>query len=335
MESEQRFSKSNNEMLKKQLKSDVNRISAAVIVNSLIMIVVVIIGMVVRPVVVALQSNSSDIMKTFDDIIEDNAFWENTMKSGIEYLLFSILGVLAVWLFMRKKAPLKRLFGKNQSMNIHSFFKCMVIFMGIQLPIVLMDMAVELGLNQFGYTAEGGMEMATSGSLTITMFLYSSLVGPIVEELIYRGFVMRSLEKYGKSFAIVVSSVFFGVMHQNFVQSVFAIIVGLVLGYVAMNYSLKWSIILHIINNCLFGDVLSKVIEGFSESAQDRIVWGIILIFFVLAVSVLIKERKQVKKEIELCLENKKYYQYAFTSVWFLLFFIASSIISLQVIEKM
>ena len=69
----------------------------------------------------------------------------------------------------------------------------MVIFMGIQLPIVLMDMAVESGLNQFVYTAEGGMEMATSGSLTITMFLYSSLVGPIVEELIYRGFVMRSL----------------------------------------------------------------------------------------------------------------------------------------------
>ena len=96
MESEQRFSKTNNEMLKKQLKSDVNRISAAVIVNSLIMIVVVEIGVVVRLAAAALQSNSSDIMKTFDDIIEDNAFWENTMKSGIEYLLFSILGVLAV-----------------------------------------------------------------------------------------------------------------------------------------------------------------------------------------------------------------------------------------------
>ncbi len=335
MKPEQIFSKSNNENVKKQLKSDVNRISVAVIVNSLIMIMVVIIGMVVRPIVVALQSNSSDIMKAFDDIIEDNAFWENTMNSGIEYLLSSILGVLAVWLFMKKKAPLRQLFRKKRSMNIHSFFKCMVIFMGIQVPIVLMDMAVESGLNQFGYTAEGGMEMATSGSLTITMFLYSSLVGPIVEELIYRGFVMRSLEKYGKSFAIVVSSIFFGVMHQNLVQSVFAIIAGLILGYVAMNYSLKCSIILHIINNCLFGDVLSKMIEGFSESTQDRIVYGLILIFFVLAVSVLIKDRKQVKKKIELCLENKKYYQYAFTSVWFLLYFIASSIISLQAIEKM
>ncbi len=335
MKSEETFSKSNHEMVKKQLKSDMNRVSVAVIVNSLITIAVVMIGVIVRPMVVALQSNSSDMMKTFDDIIEDHVFWENTMKSGIEYLLFSLLGVFAVWLLMRKKAPLRRLFQKNRSMSFHSFFHCLVIFMGIQAPIVLTDMAVESALNQFGYTAQGGMEMATSGSLTITMFLYSSFVGPIVEELIYRGFVMRSLEKYGKSFAVIVSSVFFGVMHQNFVQSVFAVIAGFILGYVAMNYSLKWSILLHIVNNCLFGDVLSKVIEGLSASTQDQIVWGLILIFFVLAVSVLIKERKQVKKEIQRCLENKKYYQYAFTSVWFLLYFIVSSIISLQVIEKM
>jgi len=335
MASEQIDSESNHETVKKQLKSDMNRASVAVIVNSLIMVVVVIIGMAVRPMVVALQSNASDVMKTFDAVIEDPVFWENTMKSGIEYLLFSLLGVFAVWLLMRKKAPFRLLFRKNQSMDILSFFKCMVLFMGIQVPTVLMDMAVESGLNQFGYTAQGGMEMATSGSLTITMFLYSSLVGPMVEELIYRGFVMRSLEKYGKAFAIVVSSVFFGIMHQNLVQSVFAIFAGLILGYVAMNYSLKWSIILHLVNNCLFGDVLSKVIEGFSAATQDQIGWGLILLFFVLAVGVLIKERKQVKQEIKRCFENKKYYQYAFTSVWFLLYFIVSCIMSLQVIEKM
>lgn len=220
-------------------------------------------------------------------------------------------------------------------MNTNSFFKCVVILMGIQLPIVLADMAIEAGLNQFGYTAAGGIEMASSASPTLTMFLYGSLVGPIVEELIYRGFVMHSLKKYGKSFAIVVSSVFFGIMHQNLVQSVFGIIAGLVLGYVAMSYSMKWAIILHIINNCVFGDLLSFAIKGFSESVQNWILLGIVLIFFVLAVIVLIQERKQVKKEIGFCLDNKRYYKYAFTSVLFLLFFIASSIMSLQVIDKM
>lgn len=332
METKEGFEESDNrnEPLKKHLKSDVNRISVAIIVNSLIMIAIVIIGIVVRPIVAALQSGSADI----DVILEDHTFWENVSNSGVEYLIFSILGVLAVWLIMRKKTNLTQLFAKSQPMNARSFFSCVVVFMGIQVPIVLMDMAVETGLNQFGYTAASGVEMAASGSLTITMFLYSSFIGPIVEELIYRGFVMRSLEKYGKSFAVVVSAVFFGVMHQNLVQSVFGVIAGLVLGYVAMNYSLKWSILLHITNNCLFGDVLTEVIKGLSETTQEQIILGIIILFFVLAIILLIKQQKQVKKEIGLCLENKKYYQYAFTSVWFLLFFIASSILSLPVIER-
>lgn len=337
MESKQRNLENGNEneSQKRQIKSDVDRISAAIIINTLIMIAVVVIGMVVRIFAAVRQSNASDIMTAFDEIIGSNAFFENATKSGVEYLLFSVLGTLAVWLFLRKKATFAQLFEKNRSMNTNSFFKCVVILMGIQLPIVLADMAIEAGLNQFGYTAASGIEMASSASPTVTMFLYGSLVGPIVEELIYRGFVMHSLKKYGKSFAIVVSSVFFGIMHQNLVQSVFGIIAGLVLGYVAMNYSMKWAIILHIINNCVFGDLLSFTIKGFSESVQNWILLGIVLTFFVLAVIVLIQERKQIKKEIGFCLENKRYYRYAFTSVWFLLFFIASGIMSLQVIDKM
>lgn len=51
---------------KRQLKSDVNRISVAIILNSLIMIAVVIIGMAVRLIVAVLQSNSPDMMIAFD-----------------------------------------------------------------------------------------------------------------------------------------------------------------------------------------------------------------------------------------------------------------------------
>lgn len=319
---------------KRQLKSDVNRISVAIILNSLIMIAVVIIGMAVRLIVAVLQSNSPDMMIAFDVIVESDAFFENAIESGIEYLLFSVLGIWAVWLLLRKQASFAQLFEKSQSMSADCFFKCVVILMGIQLPVVLADMAIEAGLNQFGYTAAGGIEMASSVSPTITMFLYVGLIGPISEEVIYRGFVMHSLKRYGKSFAIVVSSVFFGVMHQNLVQSVFGIITGLVLGYVAMNYSMKWSIVLHIINNGLFSDLLALAIKGFSESLQNWILLGVILIFFVLAVIVLLRERNQVKEEIGSCFENKRNYRYAFTSVWFLVFFIASSIMSFQVIDK-
>ena len=77
-------------------------------------------------------------------------------------------------------------------------------------------------------------------------------IGPIAEEIVYRGFVMNILKPYGKHFAIVCSAIIFGIMHANIHQIFFAILVGLVLGYVAMEYSLKWAVALHIFNNCIF-----------------------------------------------------------------------------------
>jgi hypothetical protein len=67
----------------------------------------------------------------------------------------------------------------------------------------------------------------------------------------FRGAVMRALQPYGRSFAIVVSSLLFAVYHLNFFQLPFTFLAGLLLAYCAMHFSLKWSILLHILNNGL------------------------------------------------------------------------------------
>lgn len=317
--------------VKKRLKSDVNRISLAVILNTLLLFIIMLMSMILRSVIAVVNAGIADAEK----VLDDPGFWDHMMKSGMEYLLFSILGVFLVWLITRKKIPNGQVFGENRRMDIHSFFKCFTVFMGIQLPFSLFGSAVEYGLNLFGYTAESGEDIAMGGSLTVSMFLYCSFAGPVAEELIYRWFVMRSLQKYGKSFAIVISAVLFGLMHQNLVQSLFGIAAGLVLGYVAMNYSIKWSVLFHVLNNCLFSEVLCKAVSGFSDSVQLIIVYGIMLVFFVFAVIVLLKERNHVRSGIKNAMEKRACYKYAFTSLWFLIFIIASSILGLQVIERM
>jgi len=176
--------------VKKRLKSDVNRISLAVILNTLLLFIIMLMSMILRSVIAVVNAGIADAEK----VLDDPGFWDHMMKSGMEYLLFSILG--------------------------------------IQLHFSLFGSAVEYGLNLFGYTAESGEDIAMGGSLTVSMFLYCSFAGPVAEELIYRWFVMRSLQKYGKSFAIVISAVLFGLMHQNLVQSLFGIAAGLVLGIV-------------------------------------------------------------------------------------------------------
>lgn len=84
---------------------------------------------------------------------------------------------------------------------------------------------LERGLNIIGFSLMSSMEEASMNEETFFMLLYAAVIAPVSEELVYRGFVMSSIKKYGKVFAIVVSSVLFGVMHGNLPQALFACMV--------------------------------------------------------------------------------------------------------------
>ena len=121
--------------------------------------------------------------------------------------------------------------------------------MGAQLIYSLFGNSLELLLRLFGYTAMGQLDAASAQSTTLSMFLYTAVFAPVGEELIYRGLVMPQFQRYGKVFAIVTSALLFGVMHANLFQMPFAFLTGLVLGYTAAEFSLRWSILLHLLNN--------------------------------------------------------------------------------------
>lgn len=53
-------------VLKKQLKSDVNRISLAVILNSLLLFVIVFMSMIVRSVIAVVNAQTADTEKMFE-----------------------------------------------------------------------------------------------------------------------------------------------------------------------------------------------------------------------------------------------------------------------------
>ena len=72
---------------------------------------------------------------------------------------------------------------------------------------------------------------------------------PFFEELIFRGAILRHLAPHGVNFAIVTQAVLFGLWHLNLYQGLFAVPMGLILGYVAYRFSLKWSYALHAMNN--------------------------------------------------------------------------------------
>ena len=77
-----------------------------------------------------------------------------------------------------------------------------------------------------------------------------AVTAAVVEEISLRGCVTQNLRKYGDGFAIVMSAVVFGIMHMNLVQAPFAVIVGLVLGYITVKTESLWpAVIVHALNN--------------------------------------------------------------------------------------
>jgi membrane protease YdiL (CAAX protease family) len=296
----------------------------------MIMFLVVIGDMVVKSIQIFLTTNDEAQIDSLIDELSSRA-----LVSGTSSLIAIMFGVMFLIFYFRKDQLKEKLFYNQTKMTGKTFAMLLVVFMSVQVLFSGLSVLMEKGLNQVGYSILSEIESATSGSSTVSMFLYASLLGPITEELVFRGFVMRGLEKYGKHFAIIVSAVLFGAFHGNLIQGMFATAVGIVLAYVAMNYSIKWSILLHIINNFIFGDLWIYLTSGYSQNVQDILSYIMEGVFFVAALVVLFLKKKDIIEYIKSEKTQKGLYLSAFTSIWMIIFLVIQLLLGISGIEKL
>lgn len=86
----------------------------------------------------------------------------------------------------------------------------------------------------------------------IWTFLAIVIVGPLVEEILFRGLIFHSLEKVTTLpwFAFVLSGVMFGIWHGSFIQGVYTAMMGITLGYfMKKSRSLFLVFLAHAVNN--------------------------------------------------------------------------------------
>lgn len=111
---------------------------------------------------------------------------------------------------------------------------------------------------------------AEMGALCHTFWgvLAITIIGPIVEELVFREGIIGYLIRRGQHrwVAIIFSSLMFGIIHLNPAQVPFAFIMGIVLGVVYVkSHSIVLTSIIHILNNTIA--VVEIIILG--ERAND------------------------------------------------------------------
>jgi membrane protease YdiL (CAAX protease family) len=103
-------------------------------------------------------------------------------------------------------------------------------------------------------------------------YLTLGIAAPILEELIFRGVILKKfLEKYNPTKAIILSSVIFGIAHLNPWQFVAAFSNGIAIGWIYWKTKSIWpGIFIHFINNS-FSFYLAKKYEDISITFYDVI----------------------------------------------------------------
>jgi len=132
-------------------------------------------------------------------------------------------------------------------------------------------MILEFLMNIMGTSVMPILETVAGSSDTFSMFLYASLLAPVWEELLFRGYVLRTLRPFGKRFSVLCSALLFGLFHGNLLQTPYAILMGLLLGYVTVEYSIGWAVLLHMFNNLVLADLLARLTASWPDMAYGML----------------------------------------------------------------
>lgn len=145
----------------------------------------------------------------------------------------------------------------------------LVFFAGIAMMLAFSEVGsilvnlITMLLKQAGIKT-GTPDFNLSGNRTSDLILlaYVCVIGPILEETLFRGMILQSLRPWGDWFAIVASAILFGLFHLNLIQAIPAALMGLALGFVAVKCeSILPTILMHIFNNSLSMVLTMKGIE--------------------------------------------------------------------------
>ena len=154
-----------------------------------------------------------------------------TTMGYILLILFDI--IVAIYLYLRNKR-------KEKKVKVTDYFP--VVYLGIGMAVALNMLIFLFNLN--GDTADLNIYLA---------ILSSGIIGPILEEMLFRYVFLNRLRNFFTTRnAILLSSLVFALLHGDIVTMIYAFIMGFIFAYVYVKYdNIKVSIMCHISANTI------------------------------------------------------------------------------------
>lgn len=211
------------------------------------------------------------------------------------YILTVAVGLVVLYAWKGADYWKREIFAKSAPITPGTVMTLCALMIGTQMVSSLWIMALEAVLNLFDRSLLEQLQGVSGASDSVSMFVYTALLAPVAEEILFRGYILRSLRPYGKRFAILISAFLFGLFHGNLMQIPYAFLVGLLLGYVTVEYSIHWAIGLHVFNNLVLADLFSRLLDTLPELAANALGYLVFGGFFLASLVILALHSKQIR----------------------------------------
>ncbi len=136
----------------------------------------------------------------------------------------------------------------------------------------------------------------------VLMILIVCLIGPVAEEMVFRGMIYAKLRRAFSVWpAAIISALLFGLFHANWVQGIYATLVGIILAYVYEKTQTIWgSCLLHILFNSssYLLDWLMKMVDS-QESAVIGVIRLAVDVASVFITIIFVRHFRSKNKRIE------------------------------------
>lgn len=222
---------------------------------------------------------------------------------GCMYLI-----ALPIAMIFIKKVPIRK-GNYNHRYRFIEIFKIFIISFSLAILLSLVSKIITIGLEQIkGKVVSNPIEEIVAVTSMFDIIVFMCIIGPILEEILFRKILLNRLSVYGSKVAVFVTAYAFALIHGNLSQLLYAFVLGLIFGYVALRTGgIRYTIVLHmLINFC--GSALPILCGLQNPQEVNQIVASIygfsMIVVFVLSIIFIIKDKKKLFPQLDYNKEN-------------------------------
>lgn len=181
-------------------------------------------------------------------------------EDGVVTWMMVLFGLIPVGFYHRHQGWRIKAYGRGVGMPWGPFVGALLVVLAVNELAELFIDSWSVRLEDLGLSVSDPWMEEVEGPFSMLLFLYTVVLAPVFEEIVYRGMIVRTLAPRSKVMAVIVSGVCFGLMHGNIPQIVFTTVMGFFLAYVMLETgSLVAPVLLHMANN-LYAELFNEVI---------------------------------------------------------------------------